>query len=646
MRVEMLMVTIAVPFVHLVCGSARGEVIYESAELGATGQTGGIVVSAEQFIGSRFHVAEAVAVSGVGGHMRAVASLGDERLFAAIIVLSGPGTLPEGSPLAQDEILAATTFEPSVLSSDVLVPLSVRIGPGDYALVFGSGMSGATGEGRLPINNIDLADANTVGWFDLGGGFQWYDLGATGTRLVVEGTILVDTDGDGVADLDDVCCNTPPGRVVDDRGRPLGDLDVDCDVDLDDFALLQGNFTGPTEGDAPCRCTADADCDDGLFCDGAETCSNDGGCVAGTEPCDDGKFCNGQETCDEDNDICVDGSDPCDAMSEGCDETDDECISGCGNGIVEAGEDCESGDCCDLGTCQFEVVGTECRASTGSCNTAEQCTGLSAACPADISINTCTDSDGCCPPGCSNNNDDDCLADCGNGITEGNAGEECDDGNNVNTDACTNACTLAFCGDGIIQTSPPNQREDCDGGACCDVDCTFIEANPAKVCRPAAGDCDVAEFCTGNSAFCPANVLQPNGTECRSSTGGCDPVETCTGLSAACPADDVITTCTDGDGCCPAGCNNGNDDDCMAVCGNNVLEAGEDCEAGDCCDPDNCQFEAVATECRASVDACDPSEACDGGSADCRADVTITTCTDGDGCCPAGCNSGNDDDCP
>ncbi|MGB2984686.1 MAG: PKD domain-containing protein, partial [Phycisphaerae bacterium] len=108
----------------------------------------------------------------------------------------------------------------------------------------------------------------------------------------------VDTDGDGVGDRVDVCCHTPIGLTVNAEGRPLGDLDGDCDVDLDDFAVFQGNFTGPLPEDGPCPCSVDADCDDGLFCNGAETCVDDH-CVDGTWPC------TGDEICDERNDVCI-----------------------------------------------------------------------------------------------------------------------------------------------------------------------------------------------------------------------------------------------------------------------------------------------------------------------------------------------------
>ena len=46
---------------------------------------------------------------------------------------------------------------------------------------------------------------------------------------------------------------------------------------------------------------------------------------------------------------------------------------------------------------------------------------------------------------------------CGDGKVY-NGVEQCDDGNNNNTDACTNGCKLPTCGDMII--SPPEECED------------------------------------------------------------------------------------------------------------------------------------------------------------------------------------------
>jgi len=66
---------------------------------------------------------------------------------------------------------------------------------------------------------------------------------------------------------------------------------------------------------------------------------------------------------------------------------------------------------------------------------------------------------------------------CGDGVvqTPNTVGffEECDDGNQVNTDSCTNACTTAACGDGYVQAG-----EQCDdgpgGSSTCSSNCKII----------------------------------------------------------------------------------------------------------------------------------------------------------------------------
>jgi len=47
---------------------------------------------------------------------------------------------------------------------------------------------------------------------------------------------------------------------------------------------------------------------------------------------------------------------------------------------------------------------------------------------------------------------------CGDGVLD--AGEQCDDGNSVDGDACTNECTIAVCGDGVVHEGV----EACDDG--------------------------------------------------------------------------------------------------------------------------------------------------------------------------------------
>ena len=55
----------------------------------------------------------------------------------------------------------------------------------------------------------------------------------------------LDIDNDGVPNELDTCDFTPSSAETDDDGRPLGDIDRDCDTDLRDYALFQRGFTGP-----------------------------------------------------------------------------------------------------------------------------------------------------------------------------------------------------------------------------------------------------------------------------------------------------------------------------------------------------------------------------------------------------------------
>jgi len=75
-----------------------------------------------------------------------------------------------------------------------------------------------------------------------------------------------DTDQDGVGNVCDSCPDVSGPAGVDAYGRPLGGVDIDCDVDLDDTALLLSCLAGPGVTEPPPGCTpenfARADGDD------------------------------------------------------------------------------------------------------------------------------------------------------------------------------------------------------------------------------------------------------------------------------------------------------------------------------------------------------------------------------------------------
>jgi hypothetical protein len=55
-----------------------------------------------------------------------------------------------------------------------------------------------------------------------------------------------DIDNDGVLNETDVCDYGPLGAPVDCQGRPRGDMDEDCDIDLADYAAFAIYFMGPS----------------------------------------------------------------------------------------------------------------------------------------------------------------------------------------------------------------------------------------------------------------------------------------------------------------------------------------------------------------------------------------------------------------
>ena len=78
---------------------------------------------------------------------------------------------------------------------------------------------------------------------------------------------------------------------------------------------------------------------------------------------------------------------------------------------------------------------------------------------------------------------------------------------------------------------------ECAKAVCKDLVCTLVPVDAGKVCRSAAGVCDIQETCDGSSMDCPTDAKQPTTVVCRQSAGACDIQETCDGLSNDCPAD-------------------------------------------------------------------------------------------------------------
>src|SRR5262249_49741155 len=98
----------------------------------------------------------------------------------------------------------------------------------------------------------------------------------------------------------------------------------------------------------------------------------------------------------------------------------------------------------------------------------------------------------------------------------------------------------SLCGDGII--SPGEQCDDgnTDPGDCCSPTCQFESTN--TICRPAIGECDPADSCTGTSATCPADVRLPLGSACADDGDVCTS-DTCDAASQCVHAPEANANC-------------------------------------------------------------------------------------------------------
>ncbi|XP_078406654.1 disintegrin and metalloproteinase domain-containing protein 19 [Cetorhinus maximus] len=95
---------------------------------------------------------------------------------------------------------------------------------------------------------------------------------------------------------------------------------------------------------------------------------------------------------------------------------------------------------------------------------------------------------------------------CGNGYVE--EGEQCDCGE---VEECNNPCCYA-------NNCTLKMHAECAHGICCSK--CKLKA-PGTVCRKSSGPCDLPEYCSGGSEFCPANFYQMDGVSCDGGQAYC-----------------------------------------------------------------------------------------------------------------------------
>lgn len=380
-------------------------------------------------------------------------------------------------------------------------------------------------------------------------------------------------------------------------------------------------------------CTMDAQCSNGIFCDGMETCVNMA-CVLGTNPCTNPAL----PVCNETLDACVQ-----------CDDAADCPASTCPGG---SNPDCNQ---------------VACNAATGSC-VCERPTGT-----------TCNDSNECTNPDT-----------CNGGVCSGPP-RVCDDGRECTTDTCNpgtaGGCVFTprpagtMCGDqtdgectdpdtcDAAGTCRPNHvanNTPCtsDGNPCTNDICFngTCRNNPLPINTPCGSnadtDCSNPDTCSAGGVCQPNN--EPDGVACTTDNNVCTNDVCAAGLCAHNPVtvgtscgNNNTTDCDNPDSCDAAGVCQANRDPAGTPCGN--MNPTGPCDLPDICDGAGACSPNPAPDTTPCPDAtfCDGVETCTGGVCSATGPNPCppnTTCTEaGGGMCVAGgctsdaqCNDTND----
>ena len=415
--------------------------------------------------------------------------------------------------------------------------------------------------------------------------------------------------------------------------------------------LFVGNNTGcSNDGNT---CTSD-------ICNGVS-----GACQhpANTAACDDGLFCNGADTCAAG--ACTqhvgapcpgpDGDNNC---AESCNEASDSCTSADSNGTpCDDGLFCNGADTCSGGVCSGHV-GSPCPGADGDANCAESCNEASDTCTAPDSNGSpckdglfCTATDTCSNGVCGGSG-----TPCPGADGDGNCAESC----NEAADTCTAAdANGSACNDGLFCTV----TDTCSAGVCggAGTPCAGADgdANCSETCNEAADNCAAADpngsvcndglFCNGADTCQAGACSQHLASPCAGADGDGNCAESCDEAADNCAAADPNgSACSDGLACttgetcllgsCVVALNR------CGVCGDGSVDQGEACDDGntangDCCSS-TCTLVANGTSCNDGV-FCNGADTCSAGLCSVNAGNPCTG-PDGDANCSETCNEAAD----
>ncbi len=451
---------------------------------------------------------------------------------------------------------------------------------------------------------------------------------------------------------------------------------LDTPPDCDDGVFCTQDSCQPTGDSYTCVHQAQNGwCDDGLYCNGLETCvpndasSDANGCLtSGSDPCDDGVsctedqcleefdlcfnlatddlcndglYCNGTETCDETLDCQAGEAPSCDdsvpCTVDACNETTDSCTHQPDDASCSDGQFCNGDETCDaLAGCQ---AGTSRNCDDGFDCTTDQCNEATDSCNHQADNTVCNDGQFC-------NGQEVC--DLNLGCTNGSL-PNCDDGISCTVDACNEANDRC---DHQADSTLCDDGQYCNGTETCDALLDCQAGNPVVCSDSVSCTTDACDEATDSCTFTPDNAACSNGLFC-------DGVETCDALLGCQPASDP---CEDSVSCTVDSCDEANDR-CEHQASDQVCDDGRFCNGAEVCDPLNDCQQGSPVQCNDGIPCtedvcsdelgrcdyqpdnafcsdntfCNGQEVCDPSQGGCVADPAWKDCNDNIACTADAC---------
>ena len=358
----------------------------------------------------------------------------------------------------------------------------------------------------------------------------------TGEESCVDGTCAA---GEEVKCDDEIACTA-------DSCNPA---DGSCSSLANHGLCPAGDICDSVDGCIPAPpCEVDGDCDDGVFCNGIETCDVVFGCLAGDAPacadgvdctldrcdvpsdgcandaedaaCDDGQICNGAETCDAVTGCVLgdiaDCDDGVDCTRDTCEDDSGDCVNIPDDARCDDGDECNGDEACDAAAGCQAGVDLDCDDGIGC--TIDDCDGLVGCEYIPV--------DAICSDGAYCNGPEDCVAGFGCSAT---IAPDCDDADACTSDTCDEAADS--CSNPIVDADGDGRGSDACGGTDCDDADPTVYPGAAELCDGISNDCDalVDEGCVANDTCDDAADMGAGGTFNGTTVGAGDDYATCGG---------------------------------------------------------------------------------------------------------------------